>query len=224
MPLDGKSFDLDVFGFQKPQTWGSFQIEAFSIQGHDPRMLKVSNSKSWGPKTSNSKVLKSWAMPLDGKSFDLDVLDSQTSKPGGHAKSKLLVSIQGMGPGWEKLRFQSLGLPQHRTERFQFPEAMSLDGKRFDLGWPPGLEVLGSKNIQIEVFYHPNAWPQDVKTFEFEVLGLKNIEFEGFNILRPYAWMLIASIWDCPPVWRFGNSKTFKRRFFHSGAWSLPGC
>jgi hypothetical protein len=27
-------------------------------------------------------------------------------------------------------------------------------------------------------------WPQDVKTFEFEVLGSKNIELKGFNILN----------------------------------------
>ena len=51
-----------------------------------------------------------------------------------------------------------------------------LDAKIFDLGCPPGLEVWGSKNIQIE------AWLQDIK---FEVLGPKNIEFEGFDILGP---------------------------------------
>ena len=29
------------------------------------------------------------------------------------------------------------------------------------------------------------GWPQDVKSFEFEVLESKNIEFEGVNILGP---------------------------------------
>ena len=45
---------------------------------------------------------------------------------------------------------------------------MPLDAKSFDLGWPPGLEVYESKNIQIETFAI-QAWPKDVKTFEFEV-------------------------------------------------------
>ena len=27
------------------------------------------------------------------------------------------------------------------------------------------------------------GWPQDVKTFEFKILGSKNLEFKGFNIL-----------------------------------------
>ncbi len=81
------------FGNPNLQIGGPSQIEAFSIQGHGPRMLKASNSRSWGPKTSNSKVLTSW----------------------GHLS------------GW-------------------------LDAKSFDLGWPPGLEVWGSKNIQIEAF------------------------------------------------------------------------
>jgi hypothetical protein len=36
---------------------------------------------------------------------------------------------------------------------------------------------------------------QDVKSFEFEVLGFKNLEFEGFNILGPCPWMVKASIW-----------------------------
>ena len=46
-----------------------------------------------------------------------------------------------------------------------------------------GLEVLGSKNIQIDDFTIQGAWPQDVEVFEFEVLGSKNIEFEfeGFG-------------------------------------------
>ena len=48
-----------------------------------------------------------------------------------------------------------------------------LDANSFDLGWPPGLEV-----------WIPGA-SQDGKTFEFEVLGSKNVEFEGFNILGP---------------------------------------
>jgi hypothetical protein len=54
MPLDGKSFDLDVFGFPKLQTGGPSQIEAFSIQGHGPRMSKASNSRSWGPRLLSS--------------------------------------------------------------------------------------------------------------------------------------------------------------------------
>ena len=45
-------------------------IEAFSSQGHGPRMSKPSNVKFLDPKTSNSKLLTSWAMRLDAKSFD----------------------------------------------------------------------------------------------------------------------------------------------------------
>ena len=60
MPLDGKSFDLDVFGFPNLQPGGPSQIEAFSIQGHGPRMLKPSNSMFLDPKTSNSKLLTFW--------------------------------------------------------------------------------------------------------------------------------------------------------------------
>ena len=42
MPLAGKSFDLDVFVLPNLQTGSASQIEAFSIQGHDTRMLKTS--------------------------------------------------------------------------------------------------------------------------------------------------------------------------------------
>ena len=72
MPLDAKSFDLRCpsdlevlpiwrFGFRNLQTGVSFQIEAFNIQRHGPSMLKVSKSKSWGPKTLNLKLLTSWS-------------------------------------------------------------------------------------------------------------------------------------------------------------------
>ena len=118
--LDAKSFDL---GWPPGlEVWRSknVQIEAFTIQGHGPRMLKPWNSRFWGPKTSNSKVLTSW----------------------GHLSG-------------------------------------CMDAKTFDLGWPPGLEVWESKppnrgGIPNRSFYHPGAWPQDVKSFEFEVLGSKN--------------------------------------------------
>ena len=53
-PQDVKSFEFEVFG---PQ---DFEFETFSIQGHDPRMLKASNSEFWDPKTTNSKLLTSW--------------------------------------------------------------------------------------------------------------------------------------------------------------------
>ena len=61
--------------------------------------------------------------------------DPQTSKSGGHPKSKLLASSQ------------------------------------------------------------PDRWPQDVKTFEFDVFGSQDLEFEGFNILGSCPWMVKASIW-----------------------------
>ena len=54
MPLDAKSFKFEVF---RPQ---ELEFETFSIQGHDLRMLKASNSMFLDPKTSNSKLLTSW--------------------------------------------------------------------------------------------------------------------------------------------------------------------
>ena len=76
MPLDAKSFDL---GWplvlenwkSKPPNREASQIEAFTIHGHGPRMLKASNSKFLDPKTSNSKLLPSRGWPQDVKSFDL---------------------------------------------------------------------------------------------------------------------------------------------------------
>ena len=71
--LDAKSFDL---GWRPGlEVWESknIQIEVFSIQGHDLRMLELSNSRFWGPKTSNSNFLTSWAHLtawLDAKSFN----------------------------------------------------------------------------------------------------------------------------------------------------------
>ena len=46
----------------------------FYHPGAWPRMLKPSNSRFWGPKTSNSKVLTSWSHMLgwlNAKNFDL---------------------------------------------------------------------------------------------------------------------------------------------------------
>ena len=39
---------------------------------------------------------------------------------------------------------------------------------------------------------------QDVKTFEFEVFGPQDLEFEAFNILEPCPWMRFghAQAWD----------------------------
>ena len=111
MSQDVKIFDLEVWGSK------NIQIEAFSIQGHGPRMLKSSIWRFGNPKTSKSKLLAS----------------------------------RGMAPGCENLRFEGLGIQKHPNRSF----------------------------------YHPGAWPQDVKTFEFEVLGIKNFDFEGFNILVP---------------------------------------
>ena len=54
MPLDTKSFDLDVLGCLNPQT------EDFNILGHGPMMLKALNSKFRDPKTSNSNFLTFW--------------------------------------------------------------------------------------------------------------------------------------------------------------------
>ena len=89
-------------------------------------------------------------------------LGIKTCKSGGHPKSKLLLSW-GYLSGW-------------------------LDAESFDLGWPSGLEVWEFKPsnrgaIPNRSIYHPGAWPQDVKSFEFKVLGAKSIEVEGFNIL-----------------------------------------
>ena len=102
------------------QIRASSQIEACSIQGHGPRMLNASNSRSWYPKTSNSKV---------------NIL--------GPSVKMLKASIWDGPPIW----------------RFGRPNTSKS-------------KLLASR-----------AWPQDVQSFEFEVLGSKNIEFEGFNIL-----------------------------------------
>ena len=47
---------------------------------------------------------------------------------------------------------------------------------------------LNAKNFDLEE--PPGAWPVDVKTFEFEVLGCIKLEFEGFNILGPSVRLL----------------------------------
>ena len=60
---------------------------------------------------------------------------------------------------------------------------MPLDAKIFDLGWPPGLEVLGIQKHPNRCFYHPWAWPQDVETFEFQVFRPEDLELESFNML-----------------------------------------
>ena len=75
MPLDAKNFDLECLpGLEvwesKPLNRGASQIEAFTIQGHDLRMLKASHAIFFrGLKTSNSKLLTYW--DLVAKNFDL---------------------------------------------------------------------------------------------------------------------------------------------------------
>ena len=70
MPLDVKIFNLEFLGCS------NLQIEDFNILGHDPRMLKASNRRFGDPKISDVKILTSWAMSLDAKSFVLDVFGS----------------------------------------------------------------------------------------------------------------------------------------------------
>ena len=68
---------------------------------------------------------------------------------------------------------------------------------------------LGAKSFDLDVFGFPNLQTEDrskskllasrgvtsgYKSFEFDVLGSKNIEFKGFNVLGPCPWMLKALI------------------------------
>ena len=82
MSPDVKIFDFDVWESKK------IQIEAFSIQGHDPRML---SSRFLDPKTANSKLLTSWVMSQDVKIFDLEVWATKNIQIEA-------FSIQGHGP------------------------------------------------------------------------------------------------------------------------------
>ena len=52
---------------------------------------------------------------------------------------------------------------------------MFLDPQTSKLGGHPKSKLLASSQ--------PDRWPQDIKTFEFDVFGPQNVEFEGFNIL-----------------------------------------
>ena len=54
---------------------------------------------------------------------------------------------------------------------------------------PQTSKLEGHPKLKILASTHPGAWPQDVKTFESDVLGSKNFEFEGFNILGRCHWM-----------------------------------
>ena len=67
MSQDVKIFDLESWEFK------NMQIKAFSIQGHGPMMLKVSNRRFWDVKTCHSKLLTSLGSAPDAKIFDFDV-------------------------------------------------------------------------------------------------------------------------------------------------------
>ena len=83
---------------------------------------------------------------------------------------------------------------------------------------------LGIQKHSNRSFYHPGAWPQDVKTFEFEVLGSKNLEFEGFNILGSSVELAGCEKLRFGMVPRFGGlgiQKHLNWSFYHPGAWPL---
>ena len=61
-------------------------------------------------------------------------------------------------------------------------KALIWDGARFG--------GLGIQKHPDRSSYHPGAWPQDVKIFEFDVFGPQDLEFEASNILRSCPWML----------------------------------
>ena len=64
MPLDGKSFDLGWPPGLQVEKFEKLQMETFSIQKHDPRMLKPLNSRLLNTKISNSKFLTEF-LPLN---------------------------------------------------------------------------------------------------------------------------------------------------------------
>ena len=148
------------------------KIEPFIIQGHDPRMLKASNSRSWGSKTLNSKqhsgTIRFEIPPRFGG------LHSPTFKLWGHPNSKFLA-FRGMPAGFEKL-------------------------------WIRGYWI---KKLKFEGFNILGVMPQDVKSFESDVLGFTKLEFETFNILGLCHWM-VKTWFSKPP--RFGGLdwQTFK--------------
>ena len=72
MFLDAKSFDLDVWGSK------NIQIETFSIQRHELRMLKTLKSRF----ILNSKLLTSWGMSQDVKTSILRFGDLKKFKLG----------------------------------------------------------------------------------------------------------------------------------------------
>ena len=155
-----KAFDLGLppgleVWESKPPNRGASQIEAFTIKGHSPRMLKTLNSMSWAPKTSNSKVLTYWS----------------------HLS------------GW-------------------------LDAKSFDLGWPSGLEVWGSKNIQIKTFTIQEHDPRMLKLLKSRFWGSKTSNSKFLTSCGHLSGWLDAKSFDLgwPPVWMFGDPKTFKTK------------
>ena len=78
---DVKIFDLEgnAPGTKKFRSKSSI-LRFGESQGHGISMLKALNSKFLNQKTSNSKLLTSWAMSQDIKIFDLEVHAPATKK------------------------------------------------------------------------------------------------------------------------------------------------
>ena len=157
-------------------------------------MLKVSNSRCWDLKTSNSKALTSqghlsgW---LNAKSFDLDNCPQFRGLGIQKHSNRNLYDPGARAKDVKNFEFEVLG-PKTSSSKVLtswFHLSGWLEAKNSDLELPPGLEVWESKHpnrgvIPNRSFYYPGAWPHDVKNFEIEVLGSKIFEFEGFNTLE----------------------------------------
>ena len=64
---------------------------------------------------------------------------------------------------------------------------MALDAKSFDSWWLSGLKIQKNSNWS---FYHPGAWPENIKSFKFEVFEPQDLEFEAFNRIFPFKLFL----------------------------------
>ena len=192
MILNRKGFDLDVFGFPNLQTGRSSKIEAFSIQGHGPWMLKVSNSTSWDPKTSNSKVLTScrYVSGCQNRFGGLRIGKHPNSIFKSQNFEFKAFSFLQSCPRILKIRFGRLWIWKHLNRSFY-------------LDWhdPGRNRKFWISTLRIQSFWHYGVTFQDINIFDLEInlsankkirklsfthshsMSAQKIQIEYFNML-----------------------------------------
>ena len=133
--------------------------------------VKTFEFEVFGPKNLR-RFQHPGVMPLDAKSFDFNVFRSSNLQTGDHLKSKLLAVNIVDGPRVVKPSNSRFGDPANlEFERFNILGScrwmlkvwicMFLNFQTSKLGGHPKSKLLK--------FSQPRRWPQDVKTFEFDV-------------------------------------------------------